>query len=119
MQYDDRILTTTALLTEFFTLHNFSFDRGKGSGQYRSAILSLYDDRQLETARQMTGRLREAGFTPATDVGVVPAFYRAEARHQQYCSARGLSPDRRDDARIRALFSAPETTDASGNQSVG
>ncbi|THH37965.1 peptide-methionine (S)-S-oxide reductase MsrA [Neolewinella litorea] len=102
--YDTRKLSTRALLTEFFTLHNFEFNRGRGTGQYRSAIFSLQDDEQLATARAMLETLRENGFSPATDVERVTAFYRAEARHQQYCSARGMTPKRRDDYRIRELF---------------
>ncbi|NJB87363.1 peptide methionine sulfoxide reductase MsrA [Lewinella marina] len=104
MTYDTRLLPTRALLTEFFTLHNFEFNRGRGRGQYRSAVFSLEEDEQLATARKMLETLRDYGFQPTTDVERLPAFYRAEARHQQYCSARGLTPKRRDDDRIRALF---------------
>lgn len=118
VQYDTRTLPTEQLLAEFFALHNFEIDRGKGSGQYRSAVFSVQDDRQLQLARRMLATLRAHGFHPATDVGCVPAFYRAEARHQQYCSSRGLTPHRRDDDRIRQLFSRAESTEDSGNQSV-
>ncbi|MGB3800475.1 MAG: peptide-methionine (S)-S-oxide reductase MsrA [Lewinella sp.] len=118
VQYDTRILPSEQLLAEFFALHNFEINRGKGTGQYRSAIFSLHEDQQLVIARRMLDVLREHGFNPATDVDIVSAFYRAEARHQQYCSARGLTPKRRDDDRIRRLFTLPESTEDSGNQSV-
>ncbi len=106
VKYDTRTLSTETLLIEFFTLHNFEINRGKGTGQYRSAIFSLSDDEQLAIARQLLDRLRTRGFDPATDVAVVDAFYRAEARHQQYCSVRGLTPSRRDDERVRAIHSS-------------
>ena len=118
VQYDSRQLSAERLLTEFFTLHNFEIKRGRGTGQYRSAVFSLEDDDQLAVARRMLATLRDAGYDPATDVDVVSHFYRADARHQQYCSARGLSPKRREDDQIRALFSFAETTENSGNQSV-
>ena len=102
--YDARILRPAALLTEFFTLHNFEINRGKGTGQYRSAVFSLTDDEQLTTAHKLITRLREAGYEPATDVQKVDAFYPAEARHQQYCSSRGMTPARRDDTAIRTLL---------------
>ena len=117
VQYDARTLSTERLLTEFFVLHNFEINRGRGTGQYRSAIFSLETDEQLATARRMLDTLRRHGYDPVTDVETVPAFYRAEARHQQYCSARGLTPSRRDDARIRSLFSACDSIEKSGNQS--
>ncbi|WP_255419250.1 peptide-methionine (S)-S-oxide reductase MsrA [Lewinella sp. IMCC34191] len=118
VRYDPEVLPTEQLLTEFFALHNFEINRGKGTGQYRSAVFSLREDEQLSVARSMIDTLRERGFDPATDVNVVPAFYRAEARHQQYCSARGLTPKRRNDDRIRRLFTLPESTENTGNQSV-
>ena len=118
VQYDSRELTTERLLTEFFTLHNFEINRGRGTGQYRSAVFSLEDDEQLVVARRMLATLRGAGYEPATDVEVIGNFYRADARHQQYCTARGLSPKRRDDTRIRGLFSVTKTSENGGNQSV-
>lgn len=104
MLYDLRVLPTEALLIEFFTLHNFELNRGRGTGQYRSAIFSLQEDEQLATARRLIESLRTAGYAPATDVQVVDAFYPAGARHQQYCSARGLTPSRRDDTEVRAVL---------------
>ena len=117
MQYDTRVLSTERLLTEFFALHNFEINRGRGTGQYRSAVFSLEEDDQLATARRMLGTLRRHGYDPATDVEKVSAFYRAEARHQQYCTTRGLTPSRRDDARIRQLFLPRESPEKAGNQS--
>ena len=104
VEYDTRVLSTQALLREFFALHNFEINRGKGTGQYRSCILAFADDEQLATARRMLATLQAHGFAPATDVDRVDAFYRAEARHQQYCSARGLTPTRRDDAWVREVL---------------
>ncbi len=104
VRYDLRILSTEALLTEFFTLHNFELNRGKGTGQYRSAVFSLHDDDQLATARRVIAILTMAGYTPATDVEVVDAFYPADARHQQYCTSRGLQPGRRNDHKFRELL---------------
>jgi methionine-S-sulfoxide reductase len=102
--YDPAELPTRKLLTEFFTLHNFEIDRGKGSGQYRSAIFSLREDEQLAVARQLIAQLRAAGFDPKTDVEAVANFYPAEERHQKYCSVREIDPARKDDNRVRALL---------------
>jgi methionine-S-sulfoxide reductase len=102
--YDPTVLATEVLLTEFFTLHNFEIDRGRGSGQYRSAIFSVEEDEQLATARRMIDRLRRAGYAPQTEVKVVAAYYPAEARHQQYCELRGQHPERKDHAHVRALL---------------
>ena len=102
--YDPAVLSTEALLTEFFTLHNFKINRGRGTGQYRSAIFSLTDDGQLATAKRMLTLLAEARFEPQTDVAVVPAFYPAEDRHQGYCDAHGMQPDRKRNERVRALL---------------
>ena len=99
--YDPDQLSTRALLTEFFTLHNFELNRGKGTGQYRSAVFALEEDEQLVTARTMLAELHAAGYDPVTDVEAVPAFYPAETRHQQYCSTRGRSPERKDDDKVR------------------
>ncbi|MBB4078970.1 peptide methionine sulfoxide reductase MsrA [Lewinella aquimaris] len=104
VNYDTRILTTRDLLTEFFTLHNFELNRGRGTGQYRSAVFSLVEDEQLTTARQMLLILERAGYQPTTDVAVVADFHPADARHQQYCTARGMSPTRRNDTKIRELL---------------
>ena len=102
--YDPDVLPIKALLTEFFTLHNFKINRGRGVGQYRSAIFSLLDDEQLATARQMLDTLAAARFEPQTDVAVVSAFYPAEARHQGYCEAHGMQPDRKQNDRVREVL---------------
>ena len=99
--YDPDQLSTRALLTEFFTLHNFEINRGKGTGQYRSAVFALEEDEQLATARAMLAELRAAGYNPMTDVEAVTAFYPAEERHQQYCGTRGMSPQRKDNVEVR------------------
>ena len=101
--YDPTQLPTRALLTEFFTLHNFEMNRGRGTGQYRSAVFAL-EEAQLATARTMLKELRTAGYDPMTDVEVVNAFYPAEERHQQYCSMRGMSPERKDDEAVRSVL---------------
>jgi methionine-S-sulfoxide reductase len=102
--YDPSIISSWELLTEFFTLHNFKINRGRGVGQYRSAIFSLEDDDQLATAREMLEILAEHRFDPQTDVEVVPAFYPAGARHQGYCDTHGMSPERKQNDRVRELL---------------
>lgn len=102
--YDPAILSTERLLTEFFTLHDFKRDRGRGVGQYRSAIFSLEDDAQLATARRMLDVLAKHRFEPQTDVAVVPAFYPAEKRHQGYCEMHGMDPERKQNMRVRELL---------------
>jgi len=73
-------------------------------GQYRSAIFSLEDDEQLATARRMLETLAAARYDPQTDVEVVPAFYPAGARHQGYCDTHGMSPDRKQNDRVREVL---------------
>lgn len=102
--YDPHTISTEALLTKFFTLHNFKLNRGRGVGQYRSAIFSLEDDEQLATARSMLATLAAARFDPQTDVEVVTAFYPAEARHQGYCDTHGMTPDRKQNDRVREVL---------------
>lgn len=102
--YDPKVLSTEALLTEFFTLHNFKINRGRGVGQYRSAVFSLEEDKQLATARKMLKLLAIERFDPQTDVEVVTAFYPAEARHQGYCDTHGMAPDRKQNDRVRELL---------------
>jgi peptide methionine sulfoxide reductase MsrA len=96
--YDLRQLSTQQLLIEFFTLHNFSADRSKAGGQYRSAIFFLagkdQPDVQWTTAEKMLELLKRKGYSPSTQIEAISAFYPAAARHQQYCSARGIIPKR-------------------------
>ncbi|WP_420458413.1 peptide-methionine (S)-S-oxide reductase MsrA [Neolewinella sp.] len=109
--YNPQVLPTEALLTEFFTLHNFKINRGRGVGQYRSAIFSLADDEQLATARRMLQTLSEARFDPQTDVAAVPAFYPAETRHQGYCDAHGMQPERKQNDRVREVLAGATKAD--------
>lgn len=102
--YDKRRLTTEALLTEFFTLHDFERDRDRERGQYRSAIFAVDDVSELAIAHRMLSHLRAAALHPTTQVAHVKAFYPAEDRHQRYCATRGMTPERRDYARVRRLL---------------
>lgn len=114
LTYDPNVLPTRALLTEFFTLHNFEINRGRGTGQYRSAVFALEAGVQLATTRAMLTELRAAGYDPMTDVEVVDAFYPAEERHQQYCSVRGMSPERKDNVAIRSVLGGGESLKRQG-----
>lgn len=106
--YDTRKLTTRALLTEFFTLHNFTIDRTGAGGQYRSAIFLLagsnYSDQQEKTAQAMLEELAAAGYVPVTQLLWEKDFYPADARHQQYCSVRGIVPKKGDKVKIRQIL---------------
>lgn len=108
--YNPNQLSTTALLTEFFALHDATVDRSgpDGGGQYRSAIFHLADDPhavELATvAQSVKQRLLTAGMDVATQIASITAFYPADSRHQQYCSARGMSPKKRDLALFREIL---------------
>lgn len=106
--YDTRKLTTRALLTEFFTLHNFTVDRSEAGGQYRSAIFllvgSTHGREQEQTAQALLVRLADAGFVPATQLRWEKDFFPADARHQQYCSARGIVPKKGKKEGIREIL---------------
>lgn len=106
--YDLRKLSTRRLLTEFFTLHDFTADRRENGGQYRSAIFpdgSFSGVRDQEnTASDMLAELAAAGYPPATELRRIAAFYPAESRHQQYCSARGIMPKKRAAEKIREIL---------------
>jgi peptide methionine sulfoxide reductase MsrA len=106
--YDARILSTHALLTEFFTLHDFTVDRSENGGQYRSTIfLSPNGEKALEQeeiALKMLAKLRENGFSPATLLRKESVFYPADNRHQQYCSSKGMVPKKRGAGEIYKIL---------------
>lgn len=106
--YDTRTIDHEAVLRAFFELHDFSKERTNSDGQYRSAIFVLEGEKeggkQWNTASQMVAFLEENGFAVATELSKISAFYPAESRHQQYCLARGITPKRRDEDRIREIL---------------
>jgi peptide-methionine (S)-S-oxide reductase len=79
------------LLKVFWEAHNPTQGMRQGNDigtQYRSAIY-CQDDTQLQAAEVsqvlFQGELERAGFGPiTTELGLTPAFYYAEAYHQQY-----------------------------------
>lgn len=90
--FDNRRISFEVLLRHFFSHHDPSIDRRDRGGQYRSAIFYTSAD-QRATAQRMLDRLHRTGMQPATELQPLSAFYPAESRHQQYCSARGMSPE--------------------------
>lgn len=108
VRYDLRRLSTRELLTEFFTLHEFNTDRRSNGGQYRSCIFidpsRKEADEQTKTAERLIDQLRTAGYPVYTEVGNGGPFYPAEARHQQYCSVRGIVPKRHKTASVREIL---------------
>lgn len=106
--YDPSLLTARALLTEFFTLHDATRDRrtGYGKGQYRSAIFytASMGPAELTSVRAVLEDLHREGLTISTEFREITAFYPAASRHQQYCSAKGITPKKRDSARIREIL---------------
>lgn len=106
--YDVRKLSTKDLLTEFFTLHNFTKDRRSGKGQYRSVIF-LHPEgssalQQERTALQLLAALRANGYPPSTELAWESDFYPADSRHQQYCNSRGIVPKKRQSEQIREIL---------------
>jgi peptide methionine sulfoxide reductase MsrA len=97
--YDTKVLSTLALLTEFFTLHDFTTDRNENGGQYRSVIF-LYSDGQYameqeEVALVMIAKLRTNGLSVATILREDAVFYTAGNRHQKCGLSEGVVPKRR------------------------
>jgi peptide-methionine (S)-S-oxide reductase len=89
--YDPALVSYKTLLTIFWESHNPTQGNRQGNDigtQYRSAIyctseVQLQEAKASEEAFQ--GQLSEAGMGPiTTEIGMAPAFYYAEAYHQQY-----------------------------------
>lgn len=106
--YDTRKLATRELVREFFLLHDFTEDRRSEGGQYRSAVffdLSPGQAKEQErVAREMMFKLKQNGFPPVTELHPHEPFYAADSRHQQFCSARGIAPKKRDSDQIREIL---------------
>lgn len=89
--FDPQVTSYAALLKLFWEAHNPTQGMRQGNdigSQYRSAIY-CYGDAQLAAAQasqaQFQAALEQAGFGPiTTEVRPAPAFYYAEAYHQQY-----------------------------------
>ncbi|MFK8163850.1 MAG: peptide-methionine (S)-S-oxide reductase [Lewinella sp.] len=108
VMYDPAVLPTQTVLTEFFTLHDFTIDRSENSGQYRSAIFLTPEEKlapeQEEIALKMLAKLRANGFSPTTQLRKDSIFYPADKRHQQYCSSKGMVPKKRGAEEIRKIL---------------
>ena len=89
--YDPALVSYKTLLAIFWESHNPTQGMRQGNDigtQYRSAIYCT-SEVQLQEARAseevFQGQLSEAGMGPiTTEIGKAPAFYYAEAYHQQY-----------------------------------
>ena len=89
--FDPQLTSYEALLKVFWEAHNPTQGMRQGNDigtQYRSAIY-CYGGAQLAAAQasqaQFQAALEQAGFGPiTTEVRPAPAFYYAEAYHQQY-----------------------------------
>jgi peptide-methionine (S)-S-oxide reductase len=89
--FDPQLISYEALLKVFWEAHNPTQGMRQGNdigSQYRSAIY-CYGDAQLAAAQasqaQFQAALEQAGFGPiTTEIRQAPAFYYAEAYHQQY-----------------------------------
>ncbi|MBO2925878.1 peptide-methionine (S)-S-oxide reductase MsrA [Metapseudomonas otitidis] len=89
--FDPRVISYERLLAVFWEAHNPTQGMRQGNDigtQYRSAIYCT-SDAQLQAARASEARfqaeLDKAGFgTITTEIAEAPAFYYAEAYHQQY-----------------------------------
>ncbi|MDI6527326.1 peptide-methionine (S)-S-oxide reductase MsrA [Pseudomonas otitidis] len=89
--FDPRVISYERLLAVFWEAHNPTQGMRQGNDigtQYRSAIYCT-SDAQLQAARASEARfqaeLDKAGFSAiTTEIAEAPAFYYAEAYHQQY-----------------------------------
>lgn len=111
LTYDPAVLSTRQLLTEFFSLHDFSQDRiHESGGQYRSAIFYPAGDNRssaaLRIAYDFVETLEQNGFPVSTQIRPVEAFYPADPRHQQYCAAKGITPKKREAKHLKEILTA-------------
>jgi methionine-S-sulfoxide reductase len=108
VSYDLRSLSTNALLTEFFVLHDSSIDRRENGGQYRSAIFLKQDSKHIaqqeSAAKEAISKLRDNGVLSTTEISRIRAFFPAAPRHQQYCSVKGIAPQKRVSEEIRQIL---------------
>jgi methionine-S-sulfoxide reductase len=120
--YDTRIISHEAVLCEFFFLHDFSRERTNSDGQYRSAIFVVAGEkegqRQWNVASEMMDFLAANGLEVATELTKISSFFPADSRHQQYCSARGITPKRRDLKEIREILTLFSPQFNSGSHSL-
>lgn len=91
--YDPERTSFETLARLFFELHDPTIDRRDRGGQYRSAIF-CQDEEQKAVAAQLIEELRSNGREVVTQLEPAATFWQAEARHQKYCDARGMMPDR-------------------------
>jgi len=80
-------------------MHDPTVDRTDRGGQYRSAIF-YHDDDQLASAKKLISQLSENGFQVVTTLEPADTFWPADARHQKYCDARGMTPQDRFTKRL-------------------
>lgn len=89
--FDPEKTSFEKLTRHFFEIHDPTIDRRGKGGQYRSAIFYV-DEKQQITARQLIDKLIKKGTEVVTELQPAGPFWPAEARHQQYCDTRGLTP---------------------------
>ena len=92
--YDPDETSFAELARFFFNMHDPTIDRTDRGGQYRSAIF-YHDEEQLAVAKKLIHYLSENGYQVATTLEPSGDFWLAEARHQKYCEARGMTPQDR------------------------
>jgi len=97
--YDPDQTSFAELVRYFFNMHDPSVDRTDRGGQYRSAIF-FHNEDQLAVAKKGMQQLSGNGFRVVTTLEPAGTFWPAEARHQKYCEARGMSPQDRFTNRV-------------------
>jgi peptide-methionine (S)-S-oxide reductase len=97
LTFDPAIISFHEILEVFFSIHDPTTLNRQGADvgtQYRSAIFYHTPDQQ-RTAEQVIGEINAAHIWDApivTEVAPLPAFYPAEAYHQEYFLRNGGQP---------------------------
>jgi peptide-methionine (S)-S-oxide reductase len=97
VDFDPAVVGYRDLLDVFFTIHDPTTPNRQGADvgtQYRSVIF-WHDERQRAEAEEVIAALGRSGVYDApivTELAPLPAFYPAEAYHQDYYAANPAQP---------------------------
>jgi peptide methionine sulfoxide reductase msrA/msrB len=92
--FDPSRTTYEDLTKLFFETHDPTQKDGQGQDigtQYRSAIFYLNEE-QKETAKKLSGILKQKGLHVTTKIARAGKFWKAEDYHQDYCEKGGRTP---------------------------
>ncbi len=97
ISFDNEVIDYRTLLLAFFSIHDPTTLNRQGDdigSQYRSVIYT-HNEAQVELARAVVAELDGEGLWPrpiVTEIQPAPAFWPAEAYHQDYFARNGRQP---------------------------